>query len=970
MNEKSRKALAEKLKKVLDGEVRFDDGSRAVYSTDASNYRQVPLGVVIPRTTEDILETFRLCREVGAPIVARGGGTSLAGQGCNEAVLIDTSKYLTKILEINPEQRFARVESGVILDDLRHEAEKFGLTFGPDPATHNHCTLGGMIGNNSCGVHSVMSGTTAQNLLSMTVLTYDGLVLTVRETNAKALEENSRAGEIYKKLEALRIKYEPLIRSKFPNIPRRVSGYNLPDLLPENGFHVARALTGSESTCVFILEAKVKLVTSPPKRTLVILGYPDIAEAADQISDLLKDGPIGLEAIDELVVRGMRKTGFRLPSLRLLPEGKGWLFVEFGGETKNESDEKARRLISRLKNVSAKFCEGDDESKEAWKIRESALAATSRIPGEDETWEGWEDSAVPPERLGAYLRELRKLYERYHYYGAFYGHFGEGCLHTRINFDLKTKDGISKFRSFVSDAADLVVSYGGSLSGEHGDGQSRAEFLPKMFGNELVDGFKEFKAIWDPQGKMNPHKIIDPFRIDQNLKYRDTPQFLLANTEAASESTPPKLDRDSFQYPDDERSFARATERCVGVGECRRFTGGTMCPSYRVTREEKHSTRGRARLLFEMLNGEVLKGGWKNEEVKEALDLCLACKGCKSECPVGVDMATYKAEFLAHYYKGKLRPLTAYTMGLIPLWARFASKAPWLANLLMQTKLAKQLAGISPLRKIPRFPPQSLRVLLGDTSSGDLANRDRNSVKSVSVVLWPDTFTNYFHPEIGLAAVEVLEKLGFNVIIPERQYCCGRPLYDFGMLGLAKKWLTDILNGMAPWIRDGVSFVGLEPSCVAVFRDELRTLFPDDARAQQLSRQFFTLSEFLEKENAKIPRFKNPPSILVQGHCHEKSIMTMKSEEAVLAKTGASYKILDAGCCGMAGAFGFEKDHYKISMQIAEQALFPEIRSTSQETLILANGFSCREQIDQAMNRKPLHLAELLKQLLEDGQHP
>ncbi|HEY2854944.1 MAG TPA: FAD-linked oxidase C-terminal domain-containing protein [Gemmatimonadaceae bacterium] len=954
-------ALETDLQQRIQGEVRFDAGSRSLYATDASNYRQVPIGVVVPRTADDVVETVAVCHRHGAPVLPRGGGTSLAGQCCNVAVVIDCSKYLNNIVALDADARRARVQPGLILDDLRMAAERHQLTFGPDPATHNHCTLGGMIGNNSCGVHSVMAGKTDDNVEELEVLTYDGLRLRLGLTSDDELERviaaGGRRGEIYSRLRAFRDRYAEAIRARFPKIPRRVSGYNLEQLLPENGFHLGRALVGSEGTCVTVLEATVRLVSSPAARSLLVLGYPDVYEAADHIMDILAFRPIGLEGMDEMLVDGMKKKHLHPQDVKLLPDGKGWLLVEFGGDTKRDADDRARALMAALgkgaRAPTMKLFDDPAAEKTIWRVRESGLGATARVPGEPDTWEGWEDSAAPPERLGDYLRDFRKLLTRYGYRGALYGHFGQGCVHTRINFDLVTADGIARFRSFLHAAADLVVSYGGSLSGEHGDGQSRAELLPKMFGPELVQAFGEFKTIWDPDGKMNPGKLVNARRVDENLRL--------------GTGYHPRQDTTKFPFPgDDKGSFARATLRCVGVGECRRLHGGTMCPSFMVTREEKHSTRGRARLLFEMLQGEVITDGWKSEAVREALDLCLACKGCKGECPVNVDMATYKAEFLSHYYAKRLRPRHAYAFGLIARWARLAEHAPAVANFLTQAPglrtIARRLAGIAPQRRLPAFAAHTFKQ--------QFARRQPRNTNGERVILWPDTFNNHFHPETAMAAVAVLESAGYTVDVPRHWLCCGRPLYDYGMLSTAKRWLGRILAGLQDEIVRGTPIIGLEPSCVAVFRDELWALFPDDDLAARLSRQTYLLSEFLVQRagNFRPPRFRR--TAVVHGHCHHKAIMKMGAEVTLLNQLGLDFELLDSGCCGMAGAFGFERDHYDVSIKCGERVLLPAVRGARPDTLIIADGFSCREQIAQTTGRHALHIAEVLELALRAGDEP
>ena len=952
--------LAHDLQRAISGEVRFDPGSRAAYATDASNYRQVPIGVVLPRDTGDVIAAIDVCRAHGAPVLPRGGGSSLAGQSCNVAVVIDFSKYLHRLVELDPDRRRARVEPGLVLDTLRDEAERHHLTFAPDPSTHTHCTLGGMIGNNSRGVHSLMGGNTVDNIEALDIVTYDGLRLRVGATSEAELEAyiagGGRRGEIYAGLKRLRDGYADLIRSRYPKIPRRVSGYNLDQLLPENGLHVARALVGTEGTCATVLEATTRLVDSPPARSLLVVGYEDVYHAADHVEEVMRYGPVGLEGLDDRLIDGMKKLKMHPQDLRLLPEGHGWLLVEFGGDSKAESDEKARAAMAAISRSadapSMQLYDDPPVERLLWRIRESGLGATARVPGEAVTWEGWEDSAVPPANLGRYLRDLRRLFDRYDYACALYGHFGQGCVHTRIDFDLETQAGIDKYKAFMDEASDLVVSLGGSLSGEHGDGQSKAQFLPKMFGPELVEAFREFKTIWDPDRKMNPGKVVDPYRIDQNLRL--------------GASYRPPQPATSFRFPDDRRSFAFTTTRCVGIGECRREHGGTMCPSYRVTRAEEHSTRGRARLLFEMLEGDPLTGGWRDEHVKDALDLCLACKGCKSDCPVNVDMATYKAEFLSHYYEKRLRPRSAYAMGFIHHWARLASHAPRLANTLthapLLSNLARLFAGIDRRRAIPVFAGHTFTSMF----------RSRQATQSgggrIKVLLWPDTFNDHFHPETAAAAAEVLDHAGCDVVVPARALCCGRPLYDYGFLGQARRALGEILHTLQPEIEANTPVVVLEPSCLAVFRDELLNLFPDDERASRLARQACSLAEFLL---TGVPAYSPPPfrrSVLLHGHCHQKALGGIGYEQTLLERMGAKVTTLDSGCCGMAGSFGFESQHYDVSTQVGELVLLPAVRAAAADTIIVADGFSCREQVAQSTGRRAVPLAQVLRTALRESE--
>ncbi|HET9308792.1 MAG TPA: FAD-linked oxidase C-terminal domain-containing protein [Candidatus Sulfotelmatobacter sp.] len=986
--------LAEALRARVRGDVRFDNGSRALYATDGSNYRQVPIGVLLPRDADDVLAAISTCREFGAPLLCRGGGTSLAGQCCNVAVVLDFTRYMNRILEIDPAARIARVQPGVVLDHLRNAAEKHHLTFAPDPASHDRCTIGGMIGNNSCGVHSVMAGKTDDNIEALDVVTYDGTRLRLGSAGlspavaeaSRPRDNSTRGSQIYDSLHQIADQYADLIRAKFPNIPRRVSGYNLNYLLPENGFHVARALVGSEGTCATTLEATCRLVESPPKRVLVVLAYPDIYQCADHIPEILAHKPIGLEGFDDLLVYYERTKGINSEGLALLPQGGGWLMVEFGAESLPGAEMQAQHLIdalTRSPNPPTVRLYSGAQAKRVWEVREASLGATSHVPGEPLNWEGWEDAAVSPEKLGGYLRDLRKMMAAFGYKGSLYGHFGHACVHTRLNFDLESPAGIAKYRRFVEEAADLVVSYGGSLSGEHGDGQARAELLPKMFGPELMDAFRKFKTAWDPDWKMNPGKLIGlpgktPNKLDANLRLG--PNYA------------PWQPKTHFQFPQDHGSLSHAALRCVGVGKCRREEGGVMCPSWRATHEEEHSTRGRAHLLWEMTQSPsrpdaIIRDGWRSEEVKRSLDLCLACKGCKSDCPVGVDVATYKAEFLSHYYESRRRPISAYAFGNIDFWASLASNAPGLVNLTTQLPflrdIAKLVAGIPAQRTIPAFAPETFKSWFRRTNprSGRLrpqpAPNDsmpqslNDSMASLNdsmpeVLLWADTFNNYFLPSTARAAVDVLETAGFRVLVPQANLCCGRPLYDFGMLDRAQSLLLEILDTLEPEIAAGIPVVGLEPSCVAVFRDELTNLFPHDERAQALSRQTFLLSEFLEQKlgpNSALPQL--PRKALLHGHCHHKSIMKMTAEESLLRRLGIDFQSPAPGCCGMAGSFGFEHDKYAVSAAIGELELLPAVRQAPADWLIIADGFSCREQIAQLTGRHALHLAEVLQMALE-----
>jgi FAD/FMN-containing dehydrogenase/Fe-S oxidoreductase len=953
--------LENELQRTLRGEVRFDRGSRALYATDGSNYRQIPIGLVVPRDDEDVIAAVAACRKYGAPVLARGGGTSLAGQCCNVAVVLDFTKYMNRILEIDPARRVARIQPGVVLDSLRNRAEAHELTFAPDPSTHNRCTIGGMIGNNSCGTHSLLGGKTVDNVEELRVLLYDGTQMTVGATTDSEFDlitsEGGRRGEVYTKLRTIREQYAAQIRARFPQIPRRVSGYNLDELLPEKGFHVARALVGTEGTCAIVLEAKVRLIHSPQHRTLVGLGYKDAFEAADHVPEILEFHPIGLEGFEGSMVDGLKRKG--APNLGLLPEGRGFLLVEFGSDDPAETQSVAQKLVDRLRQVSSPPSARiytKAEAKAVWQIRESGPRAAAFAPGAQPEWEGWDDSAVAPEKLGSYLRDIRRLLNEYGYRAAFYGHFGHGCVHMRVSFDLQSENGIRKYGEFVERAADLVVGYGGSLSGEHGDGQSRGALLPKMFGAELMKAFGEFKATWDPGNKLNPHKVVSAYLPTENLRLGADYKPLQPQTH--------------FKFPEDDGSFSRAALRCIGLGACRKSDSGSMCPSYMVTLEEEHSTRGRAHMLFEMLQGEVVRGGWEDEDVKRTLDLCLSCKACKSECPANVDIATYKAEFLSHYYERKRRPLHAYAFGMIDRWARWGSHAPRMANFFSHAPglahLVRKILRLAPERQLPKLAQVSFQRWAQRDHVPPLEQEIGSESKSAAdklreVILWADTFSNYFHPETARAALEVLRDAGFKVRVSRQHLCCGRPLYDFGMLDAAKTYLRRVMEALKEQIDAGLPIVVLEPSCASVFRDELRNLFPSDERANRLRSQVFLLSEFLQHHAPDYQPPRLSRRVLLHGHCHQKALMKMNDEESLLRKMDADLQSLDSGCCGMAGPFGFEKDKYTISQAVGERVLLPAVRQTPAETLIVSDGFSCREQILQATGRQAMHLAEVIQ---------
>ncbi|ODU26834.1 MAG: dimethylmenaquinone methyltransferase [Pseudonocardia sp. SCN 73-27] len=951
----------------VDGEVRFDAGTRAAYSTDASNFRQVPIGVVVPRTPEAAVEAVAVAREFGAPILSRGGGTSLAGQCTNAAVVLDWSKYCTRIESVDAGRRRCVVQPGIVLDDLNRRLADTGLRYGPEPATHPNCTLGGMIGNNSCGATAQRTGKVVDNIAALEVLLADGTRFWCGPTTDDQYREIERRGdrraEIYRRLRELGATYADRIRAGFPDIPRRVSGYNLDALLPEQDFDLAKLLVGSESTLVTVLRAELALVPVLPERTLVVLGFPDIARAADAVPAVVEHEPIALEGVDRKLIRDEQIKDLNPQALQELPDGAAFLMVQFGGTDREEVERRAQGMLDALGDTphepDVAFLDDPAREDELWAVREAGLGATAHVPGKPDTFEGWEDSAVAPERLGDYLRRLQDLYREFGYASdtgpALYGHFGQGCVHTRIPFDLYSADGVATYRRFLQRAAALVVDFGGSLSGEHGDGQTRGELLPLMFGGDLVRAFGELKAIFDPTDSMNPGKVVAPQPLDGNLRLGSgwapaDPQDLF------------------FRFPDDGGSFAQAANRCVGVGRCRRHVteGQVMCPSYQVTREEEHSTRGRARLLFEMLDGHrdsPVADGWRSQAVHDALDLCLACKGCKADCPADVDMATYKAEFLAQHYRGRpwRRPRAHYVMGDLPTAAR-AIAATGTARVVNAVaaqpalrRLGARIAGVAD-REVPRFATETLRQWFTRRAPG-AGGRGR-------VLLWPDTFTDHFDPQIGRAAVEVVEAAGWEVVVPDRPLCCGLTHISTGRLATARKTLRRTVDALAPHLRDGGLVLVLEPSCAAVFRSDASDLFPTDQDVRRLRRQTVTLAELLTEHSPgyRPPAHAGPVPAVAQVHCHQHAVLGWDADRELLAAAGVDARRLDSGCCGLAGNFGFEQGHEKVSRDCAERVLLPEIRDASAGTVVLADGFSCRTQVRELgpADRRPVHLAQVL----------
>ncbi|WUU83409.1 FAD-binding oxidoreductase [Streptomyces cellulosae] len=950
--------LAAALRATVRGEVDLGVTARALTTMDASNYRRIPLGVVAPRDADDVAATLAVCRERGVPVVPRGGGTSIAGQATGTGIVLDFTRHMNRLLSLDPDAGTAVVQPGLVLDRLQEAAAPHGLRFGPDPSTHGRCTLGGMIGNNSCGSHSVAWGTTADNVRTLSVITARG--------------ERLRPGPGWAGApEGLRPLVESelaRLRTGFPDLPRRISGYAVDALLPENRADVARSLCGSEGTLAVLTEAELTLVRAPRARALAVLAYADESGAAQAAAGLLPYGPLTVEGMAADLV----------PSAADLPRGGAWLFVEAGGDTEAEARAAAEAIVRAADVVDALVVTDPARQRTLWRIREDASGTATRMPDGSEAWPGWEDCAVPPARLGDYLRDFRALLAEHGLRGTPYGHFGDGCIHVRIDFDLLTGPGVARFRRFSEELADLVVAHGGSLSGEHGDGQARAELLPRMYGEETVALFERVKGVWDPDSLLNPGMLVRPAPLDADLRFTALPR------------EPVDV---AFGYPADAGDFSAAVRRCVGVAKCRTTSvsgSAVMCPSFRATGEEEHSTRGRARLLHEMLAGEVVTDGWRSTEVRDALDLCLSCKGCRSDCPVGVDMATYKAEFLHHHYEGRRRPAAHYAMGWLPVWLSWAARTRTagvvnaLASVGPLARPAKRMGGIAGEREIPRLATEPFTRWW--------RRRRPGAGGGPPVVLWPDTFTEHLSPSVGRAAVRVLEAAGMRVVLPPTlrtgsggrvgdarsrsalsllrarrgRVCCGLTYISTGQLDRARAVLTRTLDLLEPVLATDAPLVVLEPSCAAALRTDAPELLHDDPRAAQLASRVLTFAETLERH---APDW-TPPAVhrpvTGQTHCHQHAVLGDAADRRLREAAGLTGE-LAGGCCGLAGSFGFEEGHFEVSRTCAEEQLLPAVREAPEDAVVQADGFSCRTQLEQLGGVRGRHLAEILAEALDEG---
>jgi FAD/FMN-containing dehydrogenase/Fe-S oxidoreductase len=911
-----------------------DDSSRrrAEYSTDASNYRVVPSVVVFPRSIDEARAALAVAARDGVPLTSRGGGTSTAGNAVGPGIVLDFSRHLHRVLDIDPTARTARAEPGAILDDITAAAAPHGLRYGPDPSTHARATIGGSIGNNACGSRALKYGRTADNVVELDVLTADG----GRFTAGRDAVNPNPGADLRTGLDAIVRAHLATIRTEFGRFSRQVSGYSLEHLLPENGADVAKFLVGTEGTLGIVVGATVRLVESPKAVALAVLGYPDMPTAAEAVPALLPHMPVAIEGMDARLVDVVRTR--RGPSaVPDLPRGDGWLFVETAGDTESEARAAAEKIVADAGCLDSTIVSGPVAAA-LWRIREDGAGLGGRTPAGAPAWPGWEDAAVPPQSLGSYLREFEALLRGHRVDGLVYGHFGDGCVHARIDFPLSSEP--ARFREFVVAAAQLVGRHGGSMSGEHGDGRARGELLPYMYSPDAIAAFGEVKRLFDPANVLNPGVIVDPAPVDADLRVP---------------AAKPLRKHLGFAYPKDGGDLSTAVHRCVGVGKCRADTtasGGVMCPSYLATRDEKDSTRGRARVLQELANGSLIKG-YKSDELVEALDLCLSCKGCSADCPAGVDMATYKAEVLHQRYRRRLRPPVHYALGWLPRWARIASWMPRLVNATLRNDalaaLAKRAGGIDARRPLPQFAPRTFREWFADhpTRTG------------TPVLLWVDTFTNHFTPEVGQAAVRVLQAAGYDVQITEKAVCCGLTWISTGQLDAARNQLRRSLGALDQAVRFGTPIVGLEPSCTAALRHDLVELLPDDSRSAPVAAATHTLAELLKKTQDWTPPSLTGVRGVAQPHCHQHAVMGWQADADLLAAAGAEVDAV-GGCCGLAGNFGVERGHYDVSEAVAETALLPAVRDAPPDAVILADGFSCRTQLEQLGRVHSVHLAQLL----------
>lgn len=983
------------LREKFRGELLDSRADRVVYATDSSNYRIPPKLIACPLDQDDLRILLQAARECRVAVTARGAGTSCAGNAIGPGVVIDYSRHLNRIIKINPEKRYAIVEPGVVQSQLQQAAAEYGLRFGPDPSTSSRCTIGGMIGNNACGPHATAYGRTSDNVLELRLIDGLGREIIAGQTpqNAGSIppHDPSSHSEQIKQIPGLKSLVEAnlaTIRTEFGRFGRQVSGYSLEHLLPENGCALAPFLTGTEGTLGVLTQATVRLVPLPKAPVLVALGFPDMIAAAAAVPKILPLKPLAVEGMDARLVEVVRK--HKGPgAVPDLPHGSGWLLCEVGGEGLDEDAtmQRARELAAASGasgNAVMIYPPGADAAA-LWRIRADGAGLGGRTPKGDQAWPGWEDAAVPPENLAAYLQDFQKLLEKFGLDGLLYGHFGDGCVHVRLNMPLGSAAGLGKSRDFLFAAAQLVGKYGGSISGEHGDGRARSELLPKMYSSQAVDLFSQVKALFDPENLMNPGVLTGPAGPDGvEVNMRRTQAHAL------------KAHPEGFAFSEDAGSLTDAFHRCTGVGKCRADNsgaGGFMCPSFQASQREQDATRARARILQEATNGGLIHG-LSDPEIWQVLDLCLACKACSADCPAGVDMAKWRSETLFRRYQGRPRPLSHYALGWLPRWLRLMAKIPGarqLANFATKirplTQAALKLLRLDTARTLPRFATHSLEsqypnqllwpkesavspwgqkqsrtieaTVPAEVAKAGKRTRQAAMSASKSVVIWADSFSRGLDQRGVKSAIQLLSKAGWQVFLAPPDTCCGLTWITTGQLKGARRHLENLLARLAPPAANGIPIVGIEPSCTAVLRDDLLELLPADPRALMVREATFTLAEFI---NANCPDLRLPDlsgvKVVAQPHCHHYSVMGWEADRALIEKTDAKLVELQ-GCCGMAGNFGMEASHRQMSLVVAEHALLPQL-TANPDAVFLADGFSCRTQAETLAGRGGVHLAELL----------
>ena len=950
----------EELRRQVEGEVRFDKMTRVLYSTDASIYQIEPIGVIIPRTAEDVIAVIETANRHGVPVLPRGGGTSLAGQAVGHAIVIDFSKYMRDVIEVNADEGWVRTQPGIILDELNHYLAPHGMLFAPDPSTSNRGNVGGALGNNSCGAHSIVWGKTVDTVLELAVVLSNGDTATFGPLDGEQLEVKIRRegleGEIYRKLLAIGDANRDEILARYPKIQRRVGGYNLDEFVSGGDFDMARFVVGSEGTLVAITEARLRIVPRPLKRALAVLHFGDLLESMEATVATLEMDPAAVELIGSMIIRQARSNLEYSRSVDFIEgDPDALLAVEFVGESEAELESKLDTLEQRMKRSGLGYAvrrlvKPEDQAR-VWAFRRAGLGLMMNVPGDAKPLPFVEDAAVAPEHLPEFVKRFDQIVRHHGTVAGYYGHASVGCLHIRPLIDLKGQEGVDRMVSIATQVSDLVLEFGGAMSGEHGDGLVRSVWNEKMFGRQLYNAFREVKRAFDPNGIMNPGKIVDSPPMTENLRINPAYRTLELKT--------------GFAYSQ-EGSFASAIEMCNGQGTCRKVVGGTMCPSFMVTRDEEHSTRGRANALRAAMSGALPPGSLTGKRLYDVLDLCLECKGCKAECPSNVDMAKLKYEFLARYHQANGDPLRNRIFGNIAALSRWGSFFAPLSNWTLRSQAFRELlesqAGMDKRRQLPEFASQTFAQWFKARAPTGRGVRGQ-------VVLFPDTFTNYNHPNLGRAAVEVLEALGYQVILP-RVRCCGRPMLSKGMMDRARSNARYNVDSVYPYLERGAKLVGLEPSCILSFRDDYVDLLGGDAKAKGVSESAVLIEEFVlyaqEEEGASL-EFRGSPGkkLLFHGHCHQKALVgTGLAMQVLRSVPGCDAVEIQSGCCGMAGAFGFEKEHYDISMKIGEQVLFPAIRSQEGDFTVVSEGISCRQQIEHGTGVRAKHLVEVLADAL------